>query len=115
VVHFDFLMEQVAEIEPKNVLCVFRNPSRRPEPPPVADFRFLGYDLLDRECSISALTNCGGFPGAFAGAELSPVGLLTDLDRAIEVRQTLRARYPREHHANCDVWAIFRAAGRSSP
>ena len=43
--NFDFLMQQVAHIENKNVLCVFRNPSEKPACPEVAAFEFLGYDL----------------------------------------------------------------------
>jgi hypothetical protein len=57
---------------------------------------------------MSALTNCGGFPNAFANSELSQTGLLLDFHRAFEVQQLLRAQYPDEHHANCHVWAIFR-------
>ena len=59
-------MAQVAAIEKKNVLCVFRNPVERPQIPPLAQFRFLGYDLLDVQDPASALTNCGGFPNVFA-------------------------------------------------
>jgi len=109
-VNFDSLMTQIAEIETKNVLCVFRNPTRQPEAPSFADFRFLGYDLVDRDCSISALTNCGGFPDVFANSELSRVGLLPDFGRAVEVRQTLRSLHPDDHHADCHLWALFRLA-----
>ena len=33
---------------------------------------------------------------------------LTDLDRANEVRRLLRQKYPQEHHAYCDVWALWK-------
>jgi hypothetical protein len=107
---FEFLVTQVTDVEPKNVLCVCRNPTARPDVPLSADFRFLGYDLVDRECSISALTNCGGFPDVFANSELSQVGLLTDFSRAAEVQRNLRSLHPAEHHADCHLWAIFRLA-----
>ncbi len=107
---FDFLMNEVASIQKKNVLCVFRNPEEPPVPPPLCDFEFLGYDLVDVQNTNSALTNCGGFPDVFASSELSSCGLLPGLDRAREVQCLLRSRYPEEHHANCHVWAIFRAA-----
>src|SRR5262249_10558786 len=107
---FDFLMTQVADIEPKNVLCVFRNPPAQPEVSLPADFRFLGYDLMDRDCSISALTNCGGFPDVFANSELSRVGLFTDIRRAVEVQRDLRSLHPTERHADCHLWAVFRLA-----
>jgi hypothetical protein len=107
-VDFDFLKRQIAGFEKKNVLCVFRNPAVLPQAPSFAKFEFFGYDLVDCEGSVSALTNCGGFPHAFANSELSHTGLLLDLHRATEVQQLLHARYPDEHHANCHVWAIFR-------
>jgi hypothetical protein len=108
---FDFLMSEVASVPGKNVLCVFRNPIACPKPPPVADFEFLGYDLVDVYNGNSALSNCRGFPEVFSNSELSEYGLLPELERANEVRASLRARYPEEHHTNCHVWAIFRASG----
>lgn len=106
---FDYLLSQVDAIEKKNVLCVFRNPVEPPQAPPVAHFRFLGYDLVDVQGTASALTNCGGFPDVFANSELSSAGLLPELGRAIEVQSRLRSVHPGEHHADCHVWAIFRA------
>jgi len=103
----DFLRLKMANIHPKNLLCVFRNP---PEPPipPAGQFDFAGYDLVDVQHSASALTNCRGFPDVFSNTELSTVGLLPDFDRAIEVRKLLRQRYPDDPHAQCHLWAIFR-------
>jgi hypothetical protein len=88
---------------------VFRNPVDRPQAPPVAQFRFLGYDLVDVQDTSSALTNCGGFPDVFANSELSSAGLLPEVERALEVQAKLRSVYPSERHADCHVWAIFRA------
>ncbi len=106
----EFLIEQIAAIPERNLLCVYRNP---PSAPPLytgsVNFEFLGYDLVDVEASASALTNCGGFPEAFQNSELSSKGLLSSQARAIEVQSDLRKRYPDEHHANCHVWAISRA------
>ena len=106
-VDFAFLKEQVTAVKKKNLLGVFRNPERAPEAP-AADFEFMGYDLIDPETSVSALTNCGGFPDVFDNSELSPVGLLPEFERAREVQKQLRAAYPKEAHANCNLWAIFR-------
>jgi len=33
--------------------------------------------------------------------------LLTDHGKALSVQKLLQAEYPDEHHANCDVWAIW--------
>jgi hypothetical protein len=86
------------------------------EEPSVADvaafcdprFVFCGFDLVDVEGGISALTNCGEFDRSFVPADLSECGLLVDHARAIAVRQLLRTEYPDEPHARCHVWAIWR-------
>ena len=107
----EFLLAQLSGTPERNLLCVYRNP---PHPPPPCtgplNFELLGYDLVDVHASASALTNCGGFPDVFDKAELSSKGLLTSHARARQVQTELRARYPEEHHANCHVWAVSRAA-----
>jgi hypothetical protein len=77
----------------------------------VAKRRFAGFDLLDVRGDVSALTNCGGFDEVFAKAEVSHLGLLRDLERAYEIQRGLRTVYPAEHHAQCQVWAIWRLGG----
>jgi hypothetical protein len=110
-VDLEFLLDQLPASTDRNLLCVYRNPSSPPAAPKSSvNFEFLGYDLVDVEGSASALTNCGGFPDVFDNSELSSKGLLTLYSRAYDVQSELRARYPgNEHHANCHVWAIFRA------
>ena len=122
-VHEDFKMHLFIDLEHvvrrtqnsarTNVLAVIENPAadeienfRHP------DFVFRGFDLLER-CGgdVSALLNCGlncgGFDKAFADSELSACGLLTSHPRALEVQRLLCSEYPDEHHADCDVWAIW--------
>jgi len=103
----------LAEVtEARNLLCVFRNPEAHPAAP-VSDalhFEFVGYDLVELETGISALSNCGGFAQAFAKAELNAVGLIGTHTRAAEVQSALATLYPDEPHADCDLWAVFRAA-----
>ncbi len=60
--------------------------------------------------SASALSNCGGFPDAFANSELTPFGLLASHARGMEVQARLREHYPDDPHADCHLWAIFRLA-----
>jgi hypothetical protein len=74
---------------------------------PSPSFVFKGYDLVERRGDISALTNCGGWP-EFSSFEFSRWGLLLDLGEAIELKRVLRLHHPGEHHADCDIWAIFR-------
>ena len=40
-------------------------------------------------------------------SELSECGLLPYHAKALSVQKRLRDEYPDEHHANCDVWAIW--------
>jgi len=108
----DFLKNQVATLENFNLLCVFRNPTCHFEKSPTDAFDFVGYDLVEAQTGISALTNCGGFPEAFSNSELSPRGLLEDFGRALEVKDRLSSRYPDDPHANCDLWAIYRASAK---
>ena len=110
-VDLDFMMAQLSEIESKNILCVFRNPPTQPVAPTNhANFVFLGYDLVDVQGSASALTNCRGFPDVFDNSELSALGLIAAHSRATHIQARLRDFHPREHHANCHVWAIFRSS-----
>jgi len=106
----EFLRAQLGDVAERNLLCVFRNP---PAPPTLQEssphFELLGYDLVDVQASASALTNCGGFPDVFENSELSSKGLLTSCSRALEVQSELRRKHRGEPHADCHVWAIFRA------
>lgn len=105
----DYLRGEIAEIPRTNLLCVFRNPSAHPTSEVPNDFAFVGYDLVDVESQISALTNCGGFVDVFSNNELSEKGLLRSFERSREVQADLRRQYPHEPHANCHLWSIFRA------
>jgi hypothetical protein len=105
----DYLRKRVAGERRLNILAVLQNPTRSDmEAMSVPGFTFAGFDLVDVRSDISALTNCGGFEGVFLNAELSELGLLTDLRRAQQVQTSLRLQYPEESHAECHVWAIWR-------
>jgi len=105
----DYLLKRVAGIEKVNILAAVRNPSQECSHA-FSDPRFVfkGYDLIDVEGATSALTNCGGFPLAFRNDELSNCGLIVPFARAKEVQSALRQNYPDEHHADCDVWALWK-------
>jgi hypothetical protein len=104
----NFLKREIVGIRNLNLLCVVRDPDEAPPTHFDDAFRFLGYDLVDHQNSASALCNCGGFPDVFANEELSSVGLLTEYARAREVQEKLKQRHPKEFHADCYLWAIFR-------
>jgi hypothetical protein len=104
----EYLRRRVASEPRLNILGVLRNPSASDlQQVALPDFGFVGFDLLDIHGDVSALTNCGGFEGVFAGTELSERGLLTDLERAYQVQRALGALRPASH-TECHVWAIWR-------
>ena len=106
----DFMLAQLPGVETRNILCVFRNPATEPVAPTTpVNFAFLGYDLVDVQGSASALTNCGGFPDVFDNSELSTFGLISTHSRATQIQMGLRDLHPREPHADCHLWAIFRS------
>ncbi len=105
----DFLLSELANPHDVNVLGLIRRPSEDVSLLAWDGFAFLGYDLMDKDVGNSALTNCGGFPDVFSNSELSEAGLIRNFERAVEIQRTLRSKYyPREYHADCDVWAVFR-------
>jgi hypothetical protein len=74
----------------------------------------MGYDLIEEETQISAITNCGGFPDVFSNEELNRVGLISSFERAYEVRRLLAERHPEEPHAQCEMYALWRLNERAT-
>jgi hypothetical protein len=107
--HLDYLISRVSGAKPRNILGLYRNQEAHITiPPGPGGFEFMGYDLIEEQTQISAVTNCGGFPEVFANSELNSCGLLSDFARACEVRRLLKEKYPEEPHANCEQYAIWR-------
>jgi hypothetical protein len=92
----------------RTILGVARNPESSMSNVMVNGFTFVGYDIVDKETSISALLNCGGFPEVFSIEELSEKsGLIEDFSRARQIRDELAEKFPDEPHAQCHFWAIW--------
>src|SRR6185295_6762926 len=107
--HLDYLKERVAAISRRNILGLYRNPEGHIEAAPApGNFCFVGYDLIEEQTQISAITNCGGFPDVFSNQELNRFGLLNSFDRASEVRRLLAKNHPEEPHAQCEMYALWR-------
>lgn len=103
-----WLVARYAPATSEQILYVVHDPAEEGSGPREAGFERLGFELLEHDGSISALTNCGGFPLAFDNAELNPYGLLGNLVRAREVQAALAQHYPGEPHAVVDVYEIWR-------
>jgi hypothetical protein len=118
-VDYEYALQRVCDtLDPTKhqVLAVVREPL----PDDVAHaeipgFTFLGHDLIEEPSGYSALTNCGGYEGAFTPNDLSPCGLVRAVSRAYQIRGELRRLYPEDHHANCAVWAIWRLDASEPP
>jgi hypothetical protein len=111
-----YLRSKFSDTAVFNLLAVTRNPADDPrfwKPP--EGFLYLGSDLLDDGTGISALTNCGGFPDVFPNSEISPLGLIPDWNRAVEIQVALARAHPEEAHAQCALWSIWRHLGSIPP
>ena len=107
----DYLAGRVADKPRRNILGLYRNSETHiPTPPGPGQFVFLGYDLIEEQTQISALTNCGGFPEIFSNDELNEFGLVHSFTRTREIRQLLAKQNPEEPHAQCEMYAILRLA-----
>lgn len=107
--HLDYLKQRVEGVIRRNVLGLYRNSCVHMAGPPTADdFRWIGYDLIEEQTQISALTNCGGFPDIFSNDELNRFGLIDEFTRASEIQRLLSQCHPEEPHAQCELYAIWR-------
>ena len=107
--HLDYLLKRVQSVKRRNILGLYQNPETHIVTAPAkVGFEFLGYELIEEQTHISALTNCSGFPEAFRNEELNSFGLIYNFDRAIEIKRILSEKYPEESHADCEMYAIWR-------
>lgn len=107
-VDLPYLLSRTAGQARRQILALWYLNPDDPAPRPIDGFEFLGYDLIEETGSISALTNCGGFPLAFAPVALNVHGLLPDLQTARYIADQLRHHYPDEPHARCRIIGIAR-------
>jgi hypothetical protein len=104
----DYLMRRVGSLDAVNILALADEPGESDLAWLDGRFAFQGFDLVEDQTGISALTNCGGFDKVFSPGDLAPNGLVRDLHRARDIQQSLRRYYPDEPHADCILWAIWR-------
>lgn len=103
----DYVIKRTEELVCFNLLAVIQEPKeQRAELD--GEFEFVGYDLIETDGDISALTNCGGFDESFLPTDLNEYGLLSSHKKGIEVQESLRKNNPEEHHANCHLYEVWR-------
>lgn len=103
-----YVLEHVTNQKYFNFLAVIKDPTEDSGAKINDEFEFVGYELLDEDYGVSALTNCGGFDETFKSGELNNYGLISGLQRAIEVKKDLVKNNPEEHHADCNLFGVWR-------
>ena len=71
-------------------------------------FTFCGYDLVDADTSISAITDCGGDFTSISYDKLTEFGLLPTYKDAVLTQLALVEEAPDEPHAYCMICEIWR-------
>ena len=74
----DYVFKRLKANSKFNLLSVVIEPEQDCSEIKIRDYEFVGYDLLDQDFSISALTNCGGFDESFLSTDLNEKGLIDD-------------------------------------
>ena len=71
-------------------------------------FTFCGYDLVEADTSISAITDCGGDFTSIPYEKLTEFGLLPTYRDAVLTQLALVEEAPDEPHAYCMICEIWR-------
>ena len=111
----DYVLEKTKDLEYFNLLAVIKEPNEAKKDLST-DFDFIGYDLIETDGDVSALTNCGGFDESFLPSDLNTFGLIHKWAKAKKVKEDLKANNPEEHHADCHLYEVWRhkTIGRKS-
>lgn len=104
----EYVFKRLKAKDRYNLLTVVLEPDKNCENIKVDSYEFIGYDLLDQDFSISALTNCGGFDETFLPQDLNNKGLIDNFSKAYDIKKRLLENNPEEHHADTNVIAVWR-------
>jgi hypothetical protein len=104
----DYVKKKVKDKRRFNLLTVVKEPIEKCEDIQIPDLEFVGYELLDKVYSTSALSNCGGFDETFLPIDLNQYGLIDTFDKVYDFRDRLLKNNPMEHHADCYVFGLWR-------
>ena len=106
--NLEYVLNKISLNNKFNLLAIEIEPNQERSNYDLVDYEFIGYDLLDQDYSISALTNCGGFDESFLPADLNNKGLIDRLDKAKDIQRKLLENNPEEHHADTNIIAVWR-------
>jgi len=103
----NYVLKKVKDLKYFNLLAVIKEPKSE-NANLNAEYDFIGYDLVEKDGDISALTNCGGFDETFSPQELNQYGLITEYNKAKKIQYKLIENNPDEHHADCYLYEVWR-------
>jgi len=118
IVSFDCCLYEMHEIEShdssfpsdtQQVIAVILRPNLEPvEYMETRGFTFCGYDLVEEETLISAITDFGGGFDSIPYEKLTEYGLLPTYKDAVLAQHALVEEAPDEPHAYCTVYEVWR-------
>lgn len=101
--------KQPLRAETEQIIAVIVRPDASPDRSLENDgFVFCGYDLVEEDTSISAITNCGGGFEAVPYGKLTECALIPTFEDAVLTQQALLSEDPEDPHANCVICEIWR-------
>ena len=118
IVSFDAGLHEMYEIESydsplrpdtQQIIAVILRPDHDPiEYMEKRGFTFCGYDLVDEDSTISAITNCGGSFASIPYEKLTEYGLLPTYKDAVLTQLALIDEATEDPHAYCMICEIWR-------
>ena len=118
IVSFDCCLYEMYEIEShdsplssdtQQIIAVILRPNLEPiEYMETRGFTFCGYDLVEEETLISAITDCDGRFDSIPYEKLTEYGLLPTYKDAVLAQLALVEEEPDEPHAYCIICEVWR-------
>ncbi len=85
----DFVLKRIQYQEKFNFLAIVIKSQKEYKNIKIADYEFVGYELLDLSFGISALINCGDFDETFLPKELNNKELIDNFNKACDIKNQL--------------------------
>lgn len=113
----EFVLGITDKKENFNFLAVVVNPVQDCALVEIADYDFMGYDVMDAYCFNSALMNKGDYFPAFLPVDLNDHGLIARYEEAVAARSNFLTSNTDEKYAVINIAAIWRhrTIGRELP
>lgn len=104
----EFVFKRMRPKDKFNLLMGVIEPEQDCKDLKIDDYDFVGYELLDQDFNVSALTNCGGYDETFFPTDINNKGLIDEYSKAYDIKKRLLENNPNEYHADTNVIAVWR-------